>query len=160
MIGLNLPTDLIERAESFLIELRRKTDADCIILADTSGQIITVQGQILTGDPAVVAALGAGNLAAILELGRQIGERNPNGAFLHEGRDRCIYLFDVAGSFVLIVVFQPSTPIGLVRLYAGVTCGYLGELITEFEGLMSTVSQIPSVEFGDALSDELEKVFG
>ncbi|MBN2391896.1 MAG: roadblock/LC7 domain-containing protein [Anaerolineae bacterium] len=160
MIGLYLPTDLIERAESLLAELHRKTDADCVLLADTSGQLIAVHGQPVQGDTVVIAALGAGNLAAVLELGRQIGERNPHGAFLHEGKDRCIYLFDVSGSFVLIVVFQPSTPIGLVRLYAGVTCGYLGELITEFEELMSTVSQIPSVEFGDALSDELEKVFG
>lgn len=160
MIGLNLPTDMVERADSFLVELRRKTDADCILLADTSGQLITAHGELLKGDPVIIAALGAGNLAAILELGRQIGERNPHGSFLHEGRDRCIYLFDVAGSFVLVVIFQPSTPIGLVRLYAGITCGYLGELIVEFETVMSAVSQIPSFDFGDALSDELEKVFG
>jgi predicted regulator of Ras-like GTPase activity (Roadblock/LC7/MglB family) len=160
MIGLNLPTDLIEKAEALLAELHRKADADCVLLADTSGQLIAMHEQPKQGDPVVIAALGAGNLAAVLELGRQIGEHTSQGAFLHDGKDRCIYLFDVMGSFVLIVIFQHSTPIGLVRLYAGMTCGYLGELVAEYEALLSAVSQMPPVEFGASLSDELEKLFG
>jgi predicted regulator of Ras-like GTPase activity (Roadblock/LC7/MglB family) len=128
-------------------------------LADISGQLISVHGDLQEGNPATVAALAAGDIAAMAELSRQIGEENHSGSFLHEGKRKSIYLQNVANSFILIVVFYTDTLIGMVRLFAGRTAEKLQELAAEFEGLVRQPSAPPSADFGTALADELEKAF-
>ena len=83
--GFSLPVKLAEQIERILADLHRLTGAECILLADVSGQLITAQGQMQAVDPVLVAALAAGDVAALTELARQIGEENPHGSFLHEG---------------------------------------------------------------------------
>ncbi len=154
-----LPAELNERIEAILADLYDKTRAECIMLADVSGQLIEVQGRIGQINPVHVAALAAGNMAAMTELGRQIGEKDPGGVFLHEGKQKSIYLFSVAQSFFLIVIFQAVTPIGLVRLFAGNTVEQLHMLVADFEAWMSQQTQIPEPDFGANLADELDKAF-
>jgi len=83
--GISLPAELAEQIERILADLHRRTGAECILLADISGQLITAQGQMRASDPVLVAALAAGDVAALTELARQFGEENPHGSFLHEG---------------------------------------------------------------------------
>jgi len=156
--GLALPAELAEHIEHILMDLYRKAEAECILLADISGQLIQVQGQVQEIDPVLVAALAAGDMAAMSELTRQVGEKNPHGSFLHEGKNRNIYLFNVAGSFILIVVFRTTTPVGLMRLFVRRTAEQLHPLTAEFEDLVGQPRPI-SINFGATLAKELDRVF-
>jgi len=157
---LTLPTELVKQIEQILADLRREAEAECALLADISGQLISVEGQIRGVDPVLVAALAAGDVAAMAELTRLIGEDSLYGSFLHEGECKSIYLFSVASSFILIVIFWADTPLGLVRLVGGRAAAQLYALSATFEELMHVPHETPSHDFRVALADELEKAFG
>ena len=157
-INLILSAGLAEQIERILVDLQRNTQAECILLADVSGQLISTQGQMQEIDPVLVAALAASDMAAMAELARQVGEENPHGSFLHEGKNKNIYLFNVAGSFILIVVFRIDTPVGLMRLFVRRTAEQLHPLTAEFEDLVGQPKQI-STDFGATLAKELDRAF-
>ncbi len=158
--GLALPVGLAGQIEHILADVYHKARAECILLADVSGQLIDVQGSTLGMDPVIVAALAAGDVAALSELARQIGETDHRGSFLHEGANKSIYLFGVNESLILIVIFRADTPIGLVRLFAGRAVEQLHPLAVEFEQSLSQPEEIIDADFGAALADELEEAFG
>jgi predicted regulator of Ras-like GTPase activity (Roadblock/LC7/MglB family) len=136
------------------------TEAECVMLADISGQLIGAHGGLEEGDPMLVAALAAGDVAAMAELSRQIGEKSPSCSLLHEGKHKSIYMHDVANSFVLLVVYGSGTLVGMVRLFAGRAAEKLEALAVEFEELAGQSQTPPAADFGAALADELEKAFG
>jgi hypothetical protein len=110
--------------------------------------------------PVLVAALAAGDVAALSELARQIGEKDRHGSFLHEGANKSIYLSSVDGSFILIIIFRTDTPIGLVRLFAGRAVEQLRSLAAEFEKSLSQPEEILDADFGVALASGLDEAFG
>jgi predicted regulator of Ras-like GTPase activity (Roadblock/LC7/MglB family) len=158
--GLTLPVDLAGQIEHILADVYHKARAECVLLADVSGQLLAIQGQTLEMDPMIVAALAAGDVAALSELARQIGETDHRGSFLHEGAHKSIYLFGVNTNFILIVIFRADTPIGLVRLFAGRAVEQLHPLVVEFEQSLSRPEELIGADFGAALADELEEAFG
>ena len=103
--GLQIPEELLDQIEYILAHLAEKARTDSIVLADISGQVISIQGIMDKGTPAIVAALAAGDVAAMAELSTRIGENDPHGSFFHEGETKSIYLHNIAGSFILIVIF-------------------------------------------------------
>jgi predicted regulator of Ras-like GTPase activity (Roadblock/LC7/MglB family) len=157
----SLPGELADTLETILENLRRRIEAECVMLADISGQLITAEGRLAEADPALVAALAASDVSALSELARQVGEEAPRGPFLHEGVERSFYLLNIADSFVLIVIFHAATPMGLVRIYAGRSGEELEDLAEQFEAYMEeSQDQVLPSDFSSDLSDELEAAFG
>ncbi|TET53224.1 MAG: hypothetical protein E3J64_03935 [Anaerolineales bacterium] len=154
-----LPEEMSDQIERVMAQLQDKTNAKCVLLADITGRLVASLGQLDT-DPVLVAALAAGDLAATAELNRLIGEEQPSGAFLHEGQNHSIYLYNIAGTFILVVIFSSDTLVGLVRLFAGRTATELHELTVRFEELLITPQDRPSADFGAALASALEEEFG
>lgn len=155
-----LPAEMADQIEQILTHLRRSTEAECVLLADISGRLIDVHSRMREVDPVLVATLAASDIAAMAELARQVGEENPRGSVLHEGSHKSIYLVSVADSFILIVVFQTETPIGLVRLLAGRTAERLQALVARYESCLGQPEPLPATDFSAALMGELEKAFG
>jgi predicted regulator of Ras-like GTPase activity (Roadblock/LC7/MglB family) len=155
-----LPTEMADQIEQILVHLRRSTEAECVLLADISGQLIDAQSRMREVNPVLVATLAASDIAAMAELAHQVGEENARGSVLHEGKHKSIYLVNVAGSFILIVIFQAEIPIGLVRLLAGRAAERLQTLVAGYEEHLVQPEAIPPADFGAALMGELEKAFG
>jgi len=152
---------MVNQIEQVLSELHRMTEAECVLLADITGQLISLQGQVEKSDPVLLAALAAGDVAAMSELSRRIGETDSSGTFLHEGKNKCIYTFNVGGSFILIVIFRSETPVGMVRLFASRAAEKFEVMIEKFEShVHPPPDDAPAADFEAALSDELEKAFG
>jgi predicted regulator of Ras-like GTPase activity (Roadblock/LC7/MglB family) len=151
---------MVDQIEQIIASLRRMAEAECVMLADISGQLISVHGHLEESDPTLVAALAAGDVAAMAELSRRIGEESPSCSLLHEGKHKSIYMHNIANSFVLLVVYGSDTLVGMVRLFAGRAAEKLEELAVEFEELASQPGAPPAADFGAALADELEKAFG
>jgi predicted regulator of Ras-like GTPase activity (Roadblock/LC7/MglB family) len=150
---------MADQIEQIIANLRRMVEAECVMLADISGQLISVHGHLEKSDPTLVAALAAGDVAAMAELSRQIGEENPSGSLLHEGKHKSIYMHNITNSLILLVVYGSDTLVGMVRLFAGRAAEKLEGLAAEFEGLVSQPKAPSSTDFGAVLADELEKAF-
>lgn len=157
--NLELSDRLYDQFEAILKDLRARTQAECVLLADISGQLISKEGRLQDGNPVQVAALAAGDMSAMTELLWQIGERNPHGSFFHEGEKRSLYLFNINESFILIVVSRSSKPVGLVRLFIRRAAERLHPLTSEFEEIMGQQTSMPMGDFGTGLAEELEKAF-
>ncbi len=157
--GLNIPEELLNQIDYILEHLAEKAHTDCIVLADISGQVISLQGFMDEGTPEVVAALAAGDVAAMSELSKRIGENDPHGSFFHEGESKSIYLHNIAGSFILIVIYRSETPIGLVRLFAKRAVEQLLPITTEFEKIMGPPDSFALDNFSKGITQELEDTF-
>lgn len=138
--NLALPAELDERIESVLMDLRRQTEAECVLLANTSGQLINVQGQVKEINPRHMADLAAADVVATAQLSQLIGG-DPRSASLHEGRRMNVYLFQVAGRFVLIVIFRASTLAALVHLFGTRAVERLHPLAVDFGTWMERPDQ-------------------
>ena len=157
--GLHIPEEMLERIDYILTHLAEKAHTDSIVLADISGQVISLQGIMDEGTPAVVAALAAGDVAAMAELSSRIGESDPHGSFFHEGETKSIYLHNIAGSFILIVIFRAETPIGLVRLFAKRAVEQLLPITKEFEEVMGPPPEYEPDAFRKGITQELDDTF-
>ena len=157
--GISLDERLGDQIDEILSDLMDRSHAECILLVDISGQLINYEGQLEEGDLSNIAALAAGDMSAMAELSRQIGEEDPHGSFLFEGEDRSLYMFNVASSFILIVVFDSDTPVGLIRLLVKRAGEQLHPLTKDFEEMMEASTGELSEEFGSGLAEELENAF-
>jgi len=157
--GLHVPEELLNKIEYILTHLAEKAHTDSIVLADISGQVISINGIMDEGTPDVVAALAAGDVAAMAELSKRIGESDPHGSFFHEGESKSIYLHNIAGSFILIVIYRAETPIGLVRLFAKRAVEQLMPITEEFEEIVGPPSSYSPQDFNKSITQELEDTF-
>jgi len=157
--GLQIPDELLDEIEYILNHLAEKAQTDTILLADISGQLISIQGIMEKGTPAIVAALAAGDVAAMAELSNRIGEDDPHGSFFHEGETKSIYLHNIASSFILIVIFRTESPIGLVRLFAKRAVEQLLPLTEKFEKVMGPPKSYNPDDFTKGITQELEDTF-
>jgi predicted regulator of Ras-like GTPase activity (Roadblock/LC7/MglB family) len=157
--GLHVPAELLEKIEYILGHLAEKAHTDSIVLADISGQVISIQGIMDEGTPAIVAALAAGDVAAMAELSNRIGEPDPHGSFFHEGETKSIYLHNIVGSFILIVIFRSETPIGLVRLFAKRAVEQLIPVTEEFEKIVGPPQDYAPDDFHKGITQELDETF-
>ena len=157
--GLQIPEELLDEIDYILNHLAEKARTETIILADISGQLISIQGIMEEGTPAIIAALAAGDVAAMSELSTRIGEEDPHGSFFHEGETKSIYLHNIVGSFILIVIFRTETPIGLVRLFAKRAAEQLEPLTKKFEEFMGPPKSYDPGDFAKGITEELEETF-
>lgn len=157
-----LPPEMADRIEYVLAQLHGKTQADCVLLADISGQLISQYGTLghLKVEATYFSALAASDMAATAEMAKMVGEKKRFKLLFHEGERQNVYLSNIGDSFLLVVVFNPTVPIGLVRLYTTQATKKLLPLGEEFETLQTQPGEVIDAGFGDALANELESAFG
>jgi predicted regulator of Ras-like GTPase activity (Roadblock/LC7/MglB family) len=154
--GLTLSSELGEKVSRILAELRQKTDATCVLLADTSGQLVSKDGS-MGADATIFAALAAGDMAATAELARMLKESRPFKMHLHEGENFNIYLCTVEGSFLLVVIFRTTVQIGLVRIFSARAAEALLPLVSQFESMQGPANHGVDADFSSSLSSVLDE---
>ncbi len=127
--GFVLSVEQAEAIDACLDRIAYESEARCIILADVTGQLIAERGQTDRMNTQVLSALAAGELAATHELARLVGEEARFKLLLHEGEHHSVYLSDVGEQLILVIVFDVSTPIGLVRMILKKAVAELGPIL-------------------------------
>ncbi len=121
-----------QRLRSILAMTQRDLPAELVLLIDRSGQQIALEGAVRDIDMTALASLAAANIAATDGLAHLVGE--PEFSVLyHQGKRRSLHISDVAKKFSLVVVFDDSVPLGMVRLRVKRATIYLEEV---FRGLL------------------------
>lgn len=113
--GLEFTKEQVEELDAILNQLYWDTEAESILLADVTGQMISLAGDAKI-NTAAISAVAAGSLSATKEMARLIGEPARFKLVLQEGDTRSVYLSDVGEELVLITIFGQNTTIGLVRI--------------------------------------------
>ncbi|MBI4716093.1 MAG: roadblock/LC7 domain-containing protein [Nitrospirae bacterium] len=100
-----------------LDKLHREVSARFTALLDRNGQILHLLGDAHGLDTTSLATLIAGSIAATGGLAKLLGEDEFSILF-HEGERDNLHITLAAQRFILVVLFDRTSPIGLVRLRA------------------------------------------
>jgi len=154
-----LSPQFLDEVEKLLDRFYDMTGVTIVMLIDVSGQLISYKGNPYNVNLSNLAALIAGDMAAVNEMARQIGEPDRFKLLFHEGENHIILISALKGSFLLVSIFKTSVQIGLVRLFTKETMIRLMRIIEEI-GASDQVEQIVDASFTTSLADELERAFG
>ena len=89
---------------------------DCIFLIDMAGNVIAnIDNGEIKHDIYSLAALAAGNFAAVSTMARIVGEDEFSLLF-HKGEKESIHFSKVLPNFLLITIFGKSMSLGFLRL--------------------------------------------
>ena len=145
-------TAITESLKRFLGE----TNAQCALLVDKSGQLVTTVGEAQGVDTTAFATLTAADYSANDQLAKLVGENDFSSLF-HHG-DKSIYVADIARRLLLVVIFDSRTTVGLVRL----------RIKAEIEELTLLVDRVfsrgrngaaPGGHLLEGADDEIDKLF-
>lgn len=147
--------DLITK---ILTELATKTKASAILFADMSGQLISQRGNTENMNTTVLSALAASDFAATSEMAKLVGEEAKFKLLFHEGEKRNVYLSNVGDNFFLVVVFDVSVTLGLIRIYTKKAIEDLGNILEDDSDSGEEGTMIDS-DFSSLLGDALDDTF-
>jgi len=154
----------IQQIDSTLRDFLARSKSKAALLVDKHGHLITHEGTTEKTDTDTISALVAGCFAATREMARILGEEEFTALF-HQGRRDNLQLSLVGERTILSVLFDETTTIGMVRLYAAETARKLTSLFKKVlaRGPLPDAGhegeQIGS-GFQAAAEDTLNNVFG
>ena len=151
----------VQAIDSTLRDFLSRSKSKAALLVDRDGHLITQEGSTEANDTDTIAALVAGCFAATREMARILGEEEFSALF-HQGRKDNLQLSLVGTRTILGVLFDDSTTIGMVRLYAAETARKLTSLFRKLAARdpSQTPQESISENFSEAAASTLENVFG
>lgn len=129
--SVTFSAELMARVEECLDEFAQNTGALNILLADTTGQVITLRGRIDKQKAEALAALIAGSHAASAEFIKLLDKETPFVNLSHEADGFNIYSSNVAETLILSVAFGDEIKIGIVRAFIEKARSTLSEIVHE-----------------------------
>jgi predicted regulator of Ras-like GTPase activity (Roadblock/LC7/MglB family) len=149
------------RIDGILSEFLRESSARTALIVDRTGQLVATVGEAVAFDPTAFASLTAADFSANDQLARMLGEPE-FGALFHQGERESMYLADIARRVILVVLFDNTTTLGLVKLRVRAAVHELSQVFTDMfirEDAGASAPQVESGFLGEA-EDEIDKLFG
>lgn len=154
-----LSGEMYKAISEILSELASKTRARTIIFSDQNGHPITQRGTAADINISNMAALAAGGFAATGEIAKLIGEKKQFKYIFHEGDHYNVYFSNVGDNFLLILIFNAQTALGMIRIYTKRAIDALSRLIYAAKDEEQKVTQFVDIDFNKYLNEELDKAF-
>jgi predicted regulator of Ras-like GTPase activity (Roadblock/LC7/MglB family) len=148
--------EFINSVEQELENLKVESNATATFLIDKDGQLIGNSRNTGSYDKTSLAALIAGNVAATGGLAKLLGEKEFSILF-HEGQNEHVHISLVQGKLILVVIFDESTSLGLIRLR-------VKKALKKFEIILNKASEKTSDHqeqgiFEDITEDDIDNLF-
>jgi CheY-like chemotaxis protein len=157
---LFLSDERFDQIAQCLADLRFEVNAQCILLADVSGQMLAHVGSTQGVDLQVLLSLIGGSFATAFEMARHLGEERALTLNYHEGKHLDIYSANVNEDLFVVLLFDKphqSSRIGMVWLYTRRTLQRLQSLVSGTEKM--SANQVLDEDFGALLSTSLDQLF-
>ena len=149
------------RMDKVLEELVRLTQCKSVVMVDKEGHMITRVGQHGTYNADTISALVAGSFSATREMARILGEKEFTTLY-HQGSEDSILLNLIGDRTILTILFDKSTTLGLVRIYADEASAKLEDLFREI-GSRRVDEEVEGEGleegFGSSAKDTLDALF-
>jgi predicted regulator of Ras-like GTPase activity (Roadblock/LC7/MglB family) len=136
----------------------KNANAQCAILVDKDGHMVTKEGESSTYDMDTISALVAGSFAATKQMAKLLGEEE-FALMFHQGKKDNIQLSLVGDRTILAVIFDERTTLGMVRLYSSQVSSKLSQVFNDISARKSEGEKI-SQDFGVAARGKLDDIFG
>ncbi len=117
MSFLVLYADEYEEIKEILTALKKETNSRIALIVEKNGQPIAFAGEMDGVDTTSLGSLVAGNVAATEGLAKMLGEDSFPLMF-NEGTKENLHITLIGDKFILAVLFDKRTSLGLVRLRA------------------------------------------
>ena len=143
-------------------KLLREANAKVIFLVDKNGQQIAAAGEVRSIDATSLASLTAGTVAATDGLAKLIGEKEFSLLF-HEGEKDNLHISIVGKRGILVVVFDATSSLALVRLRVKKASRELQEIFDHVEQRAQTRSDESTKfesPFSEITDEDIDKLFG
>jgi len=154
-----LSGEMYKAISEVVSELATKTRSRAIVFADMNGHPITQRGTSADIDISNLAALAAGDFSATAEIAKIIGERQQFKFIFHEGEKYNAYLSNVGQDFLLILIFESKTALGMIRIYTKRAIATLSEVVAGAKDPNDAAASFVDVDFNKYLNEELDKAF-
>jgi predicted regulator of Ras-like GTPase activity (Roadblock/LC7/MglB family) len=147
--------------DQVLADLVSQVPAHFVLLTDTTGQLISAQGNRGKIDLVALGVLVAGELAASQEIARLTGEHQDYQMIMREGQKSHTFISEAGRHLALLTKVSHDVPLGWVRMLVRKAAHQLADIIAmppqEAESSNSVLSQddkrgLPDL-IGDALKD-------
>jgi YesN/AraC family two-component response regulator len=161
--GIHILADAqLEAITKCLTDLHFEVGAQCIILADTMGQLVKQVGTPEGMDIPTIVSLAGRSFATTFEMAKHLQEKGQTfNLNYHEGGAYHIYSANVGNDLVLTAIFDKrASPerIGAVWLHTKRTIKRLLDITAAEETVESP--QIPDVGWRESLSQALDDLLG
>lgn len=135
------------------------TGASHVLLLDKSGQLISAQGQGGQRDIIALGALLAGAFSSSRQVAEILGEKDFRN-ILQQGVHESIYTSLIGEQWLLVVVFDKQTHVGLVKVLARKTTEELERVL---QRVLTTGGQakdeVVNVQFRNSVENTIDLLF-
>jgi len=154
-IYLYLTDEIKNEIDEELNKLKEESNSKAVFLLDKNGQIVSSSKNTDQYDKDSLGALVAGNVAATGGLAKLLGQKEFSILF-HEGENEHIHINLINKKFILVVIFDESTSLGLVRLRVKKAMNVLMNIINKIkENNSNNLEEI----LKDINEEDIEKLF-
>lgn len=148
--------ETLKKFEVELEKLKTESNAKATFLIDKNGHLIGSSKNTENYDKTSIGALVAGNVAATGGLANLLGEKEFSILF-HEGENEHVHISLVASKLILIVIFDDSTSLGLIRLRVKKSLKVFQNLLMELE--KNAEQGDKENIFSDITEDDIDNLF-
>jgi predicted regulator of Ras-like GTPase activity (Roadblock/LC7/MglB family) len=138
--------------------LVREANAKGVFVVDRNGQLIAEAGEVRGIDTTSLASLVAGTIAATGGLAKIIGEQDFPVHF-HQGVKDNLHITMVANKWILVVVFDERSSLGLVRLRVKKTTADMNKLFEDLKKKADAEAASGSSPFAEITDDDIDNLF-
>ena len=142
-----------------LNKLMSDTNATSVMLIDKSGQVIATQGSGTRRNATTLGALLAGAFSSSRHVAELLGEKDFRTIF-QQGVHENIYTTMVEEQWLLVIVFDKLTHIGLVKVLSKKASDELGRILERVrDDTTRTKSSVINVQFRSSVEDTIDLLF-
>lgn len=144
---------------SVLSKLMNDTNATSAMLLDKSGQVVAVQGNGIRRDATTLGALLAGVFSSSREVAKLLNEKDFRNIF-QQGVQENIYTTMVEEQWLLVIIFDKLTHIGLVKVLSKKASDELGRILERVRtDTTRTKSSVLNLQFRSSVEDTIDLLF-
>lgn len=139
--------------------LSQTTSASHVLLLDKGGQLVSAQGQGGRRDIVALGALLAGAFGSSRQVAAILGERDFRNIY-QQGIHESIYTSLVGEQWLLVVVFDRQTHVGLVKVLARRAVEDLERVLERVRtGSTQAKEQVVNVQFRNSVDSTIDLLF-
>src|SRR6266852_5746962 len=142
-----------------LNKLMSDTSATSVMLLDKSGQVVSSQGTSTKRNATSLGALLAGAFSSSRHVAELLGEKDFRTIF-QQGVHENIYTTMVEDQWLLVIVFDKLTHIGLVKVLSKKTSDELARILVRVRTETThQKSSVLNIEFRSSVEDTIDLLF-
>lgn len=144
---------------ALLTKLTNDTNATSAMLIDKSGQVVAIQGTSIRRNATALGALLAGVFSSSREVAKLLDEKDFRNIF-QQGVQENIYTSMIEEQWLLVIIFDKLTHIGLVKVLSKKASDELGRILERVRSdTTRTKSSVINLQFRSSVEDTIDLLF-